>query len=187
MATEKTIEIPIAEVARVEIVTEETTPKTYAVSTSDEVTLEAAISEGTEKELRKQNRIIAQLKTESLIKGYDIKLKDLVMNPSVFAIVDGGVSTFKAEDGGFEKYVGPKMGEVIARIPVTVNIYAHEKDADGETVGYLKLVCKHCKGSPASITIKDGDFYSPEYSLKSRPKTGEAPLEIMPIDELPIV
>ena len=25
-----------------------------------------------------------------------------------------------------------------------------EKDGDGETTGYLKFTCKHCKGTPAA-------------------------------------
>ena len=67
------------------------------------------------------------------------------MSPPVFALVDGGVSTTGAE-GKFEGYTGPKMGEVVNRTPFTVNIYTEEKDGDGETTGYLKFTCKHCKG-----------------------------------------
>lgn len=186
MAAEKTIEIPVANVARVEMITEDETPKTYIVQTSDEITLEASVSAGSEKELRKLNRLIAQLKTDDLLKGYDIKIKDLVMNPAVFAVVDGGTSTIAA-GGEFEKYTGPKMGEAVKRTKVTVNIYTEEKDGDGDTKSYLKLTCKHCTGSPTSITIKDGDFYAPEYNLKSRPKVGEAPMEITKLTELPAV
>lgn len=81
----------------------------------------------------------------------------------------GGVSTVGTE-GKFEGYTGPKMGEVVNRTPFTVNIYTEEKDGDGETTGYLKFTCKHCKGTPADIEIKDGDFFAPEYKLKSRPE-----------------
>lgn len=77
------------------------------------------------------------------------------------------------------------MGEVVSRTPFTLNIYTEEKDTDGETAGYLKLTCKHCKGSPAKFTVKDGDFYAPEYTIKSRPKKGEKPLSITQVDELP--
>ncbi|MGN1370181.1 MAG: hypothetical protein ACI4WX_15025 [Aristaeellaceae bacterium] len=183
MANEQVHEIPIANVARVEIVTEEETAKTYTVETSNEVTLEAFVSEGEEKELRKNNRLIAQLKTEDIIKGYDITMKDLVIHPFVLALVDGGQSTI-SEAGTFS-YDGPTMGEVVKRTPFTVNIYTEEKDTDGETVGYLKLSCKHCKGSPAKFTMKDGDFYAPEYTVKSRPKKGEKPLTIAQIEALP--
>lgn len=184
MANEVVREIPLANVARAEIVTEETTAKTYVVDTYNEVTLEAFVSEGEEKELRKGNRLIAQLKTEDLLKGYNVKLKDLVMTPEVFALIDGGVSTV-ASGGAFGSYTGPKMGEVVQRTPFTINIYTEEKDGDGETKGYMLLSCKHCKGSPASITIKDGDFFAPEYELKSRPKTGEAPMTIEMLEALP--
>lgn len=183
MANEKVHEIPIANVARVEVVTEETSAKTYVVETANEIALEAFVSEGEEKELRKLNRLIAQLRTEDIVKGYDITLKDLVIHPFVLAIVDGGQSTV-SETGDFS-YDGPTMGEVVSRTPFTLNIYTEEKDTDGETAGYLKLTCKHCKGSPAKFTVKDGDFYAPEYTIKSRPKKGEKPLSITQVDELP--
>ena len=157
MANEKIVQIPLANVARVELVTEETTPKTYVVDTANEMKLEAFVSEGEEKELRKLNRLLAQLKTEDLTKGYNLTMKDMVMSPPVFALVDGGVSTVGTE-GKFEGYTGPKMGEVVNRTPFTVNIYTEEKD---------------------------GDFFAPEYKLKSRPKIGESPIAITPLDELP--
>ena len=185
MANEKVQEIPIANVARVEIVTEEDEAKTYVVTTASEAKIEAFISEGEEKELRKGNRLLAQLKTDDLIKGYDVTLKDLTMNPQVFAIVDGGVSTAAAEGGAFESYTGPKVGEVLNRTPFTLNMYTEEKDGDGESKGYLKMSCQHCKGTPASIELKDGDFCAPEYKLKSRPKVGEAPLSITYLTALP--
>lgn len=183
MANETVMEIPVANVARVEVVTEEEVPKTYVVETGSEMTIEASVSEGEEKELRKLNRLIAQLKTEDIIKGYDIKWKDLVIHPFVLALIDGGQSTV-GEKGEFT-YNGPTMGEVVKRTPFTVNVYTEEKDSDGETKGYLKLTCKHCKGSPASFTLKDGDFYAPEYTVKSRPKNGEKPLTITHLSELP--
>ena len=185
MATEKVQEIPIANVARVEVVTEETTARTFVVSTANEAKIEAFVSEGEEKELRKGNRLLAQLKTDDLIKGYDITLKDLTMNPQVFAIIDGGTSAVNAETSAFESYTGPKVGEVLSRTPFTLNIYTEEKDGDGESKGYLKISCQHCKGSPASIEIKDGDFCAPEYKLKSRPKIGEAPVSMSYLTELP--
>ena len=67
MANEKVHEIPIANVARVEVVTEETSAKTYVVETANEIALEAFVSEGEEKELRKLNRLIAQLTTSPIV------------------------------------------------------------------------------------------------------------------------
>ena len=49
MANEKIVQIPLANVARVELVTEETTPKTYVVDTANEMKLEAFVSEGEER------------------------------------------------------------------------------------------------------------------------------------------
>ena len=179
---EKMMEIPLANVARVEIVTQEETARSFVVGTGSEVTLEAFVSEGEEKELRKGNRLIAQLKTEDIVKGYDIRLKDLVMTPEVFALVDGGVSGGAA---GAASYVGPVMGAVVERVPFTLTVYTEEKDGDGETVSYMKLSCRHCKGTPATIAIRDGEFCAPEYVIKSRPKRGEAPLTMEQVASLP--
>lgn len=179
---EKMVEIPLANVARVEIVTQEETARAFSVRTGSEVTLEAFVSEGEEKELRKGNRLIAQLRTEDIVKGYDIRLKDLVMTPEVFALVDGGVS---GDAGGKVRYSGPVMGEIVERVPFTLSVYTEEKDGDGETVSYMKLSCSHCKGTPATITIRDGEFCAPEYVIKSRAKRGEAPLSIEQVESLP--
>lgn len=186
MATvEKIMEIPVANVARVDLTTEEDAPRTYSVKTASEMSIEAAVSEGQETELRKGNRLIALLRTDDLTRGYDLKLKDLVVTPPVFALIDGGKATFGESGDEFKGYTGPKVGEAVARTPFAVAIFTEEKDADGETVGYLRITCRHCKGSPASFTAKDGEFFSPEYTLKSRPRRGEAPMQIARLDALP--
>lgn len=184
-SVEKIMEIPVANVARVDLTTEDEAAKTFSVKTASEMTIDAAVSEGEETELRKGNRLLALLKTDDLPKGYDLKFKDLVVTPPVFALIDGGTATFDEGGDKFQKYVGPKVGEVVTRTPFTTDIYTEEKDADGETVGYLKITCKHCKGSPASFSAKDGEFFSPEYTVTSRPKRGEAPMEIAYLDALP--
>lgn len=185
MAVEKIMEIPVANVARVDLTTEDEAAKAYSVRTASEMSIEAAVSEGAETELRKQNRLIALLRTDDLPRGYDLKFKDLVVTPPVYALIDGGTATFDEGGGKFKKYVGPKAGETAARTPFTVDIYTEEKDADGETVGYLRITCRHCKGSPASFSAKDGEFFSPEYTLKSRPRRGESPMEMEYLDALP--
>ena len=93
MANEKMVQIPLANVARGELVTEENTLRPM-VDTADEMKLEAFVSEGRGRELRKLNRLLAQLKTEDLTKGHDLTMKDLwSWSPPVFTLVDGGVST----------------------------------------------------------------------------------------------
>ena len=180
MANEKIVQIPLANVARVELVTEETTPKTYVVDTANEMKLEAFVSEGEEKELRKLNRLLAQLKTEDLTKGYDLTMKDMVMSPPVFALVDGG-RTLTVFAGEFQ---------ITRRLSVAVLLLGIDVDRERRSVHHLahlrtRVSFKHCKGTPADIEIKDGDFFAPEYKLKSRPKIGESPIAITPLDELP--
>ena len=57
MANEKTTEKPIVNIVRAELVTEETTPRTFRFNTATEATYAAVISEGTETVLRVKNEI----------------------------------------------------------------------------------------------------------------------------------
>ena len=59
MATETLTEKPIVNIVKVEIVTEEQTPKTYVFDTASEATYSAVVSEGTENILRIKNEIKA--------------------------------------------------------------------------------------------------------------------------------
>lgn len=183
-SVEKIVEIPVANIARVDVTTEDEARRTFSLRTASEMSVEASVSRGAETELRKQNRILAVIRTDDLARGYDLKFRDLVLTPGVYAAIDGGQAVF-GEDGGFTRYEGPKAGESVARAPLTVRVYTEEKDADGETSGYLRLTCRHCKGAPASFTARDGAFFSPEYTLRSRPKRGEAPVDIAYLDALP--
>ena len=66
-------------------------------------------------------------------------------------------------------------------------IYASEKDYDGNTLHYVAFVFPHAKGSPASVTLKDGEFYSPSYTMKSRPSKGQSPMAMFNLPSLPVV
>ena len=83
MANEKIVQIPLANVARVELVTEETTPKTYVVDTANEMKLEAFVSEGEEKELRKSrfnDLTIKEMHAINAVSMYDHKTATEVAN-----------------------------------------------------------------------------------------------------------
>lgn len=178
------MEKAIANVVRVDIITEEATPVKINITTSDEVGCEPQVSEGKEEELRSKNRIIALNITEDLVKGYNLTLKDTVVNPDQFALLDGGTITWDAENEQFT-YVGPQSGAVVLRKKFVTDVWTEEKDSDGETAGYQRFRFRHCKGSPVKFTIKDGGFFAPEYGIKSRPKQGESPVELMSFDNLP--
>ena len=178
------MEQAIANVVRVDIITEDTPPMLMRTSTSDEAGQEPIISEGTETPLRSKNRILAQNNTEDLVLGYIITLKELIVDADTFALVDGGTLTWDAEKKFFV-YDGPETGAVISRKKATIDIWTEEKDADGDTVGHLRFRYRNGKGSPVKFTHKDNAFFAPEYVLKARPKLGQKPVNIANFVGLP--
>ena len=175
----------IANIERVDIITEETTPRVFSFDTASDASAEAPISAGAENELRIKNQILAQNITEDIVKGYNVTFTDSTFAPEVFALIDGGTSTVSGDD--FKSYTAPTAGEVVARTKSTMAVYASEKDYDGNSLSYVAFVFPHAKGSPASVTLKDGEFYSPSYTMKSRPSKGQSPLSMVSLPSLPVI
>lgn len=182
MATQQ---MAIANIERVDIITEESTPRVFSFDTASDASAEAQLSAGSEKELRVKNQILAQNNTEDIVKGFNINLTDSVFAPEVFALVDGGTSTVTGNS--FRKYSAPTAGEVVSRTKCRLAIYASEKDYDGNALSYTAFLFPHASGSPASVTLKDGEFYAPSYTLKSRPSKGQAPMDIIQLPTLPVI
>ena len=175
----------IANIERVDIITEETTPRVFSFDTASDASAEAQISAGAENELRIKNQILAQNITEDIVKGFNVTFTDSTFAPEVFALVDGGTSTVTNDD--FKKYTSPTAGEVVERTKSTMAVYASEKDYDGNSLSYVAFVFPHAKGSPASVSLKDGEFYSPSYTMKSRPSKGQSPLSMVSLPSLPVI
>lgn len=187
MAYENVKEFPLANIVRVEIETEETTPKQYRLTdVASEAEVTAFVSEGQEQELRVKNVIKAQNNTEDIVKGYDIRLVSATMVPEILALIDGGTLRYDAtESTKIVGYDAPVIGTPVERKPFTMNIYTEEKDGDGATKSYVKFIFLHCKGTPVSYALQDGQFFAPELTSKSRPKKGEKPVSIDFLDALP--
>ena len=182
MATQQ---MAIANIERVDIITEEPTPRVFSFDTASDASAEAQISAGAETELRIKNRILAQNITEDIVKGFNINLTDSVFSPEVFALVDGGASTVSGDN--FKKYTAPTAGEVVSRTKCSLAVYASEKDDDGNALSYTAFSFPHAAGSPASVSLKDGEFYAPSYTLKSRPSKGQSPMTVVALPSLPVV
>jgi hypothetical protein len=180
-----TLQMAIANIERVDMITEENVPRVFSFDTASDASAEAQISAGTEKELRIKNQILAQNVTEDIVKGFKVTFSDSAFAPEVFALIDGGSSTLA--DGGFVSYTAPTAGEVVERVGSTLAVYAAEKDYDGHTLSYVAFVFPHAKGSPASVSLKDGEFYSPSYTVKSRPSKGQSPLRVIALPSLPVI
>jgi hypothetical protein len=180
--------LPIANIKRAVITTEETTPVVYSFETASVAEVEPDISEGEESILRVKNTILATNKTEDIVIGYSITITDNVFNPELFALVDGGVVTYQTpedETSGFDSYSAPVAGVLVNRQLFTLDVYSENKDQSGETIGYIKFSFKHCKGKPLSYSITDGEFQVPEMAIQSRPANGESPATYAAVTELP--
>ena len=174
-------EYALANIARVDFITEEDVPKTYTLTdVASEAEILAYISEGVEEELRIKNTIKAQNKTSDIVMGYDITLTQATMIPEILALVDGGEY---AEDT--KEYAAPLIGSAVNRTKFTMVVYTEEKDGDGSTKGYVQFTYKNCEGKPLNYTLTEGEFFVPEMSAKSRPKLGESPVEFKILDQLP--
>ena len=187
MAIEKLTEKSIVNIVRVEIITEEDSPKTYRFDTASEATYAPVVSEGSETILRVKNAILATNRTEDIQYGSDLNLTQVVMVPEVLAIVDGGklVTIGASSSLKVTGYNPPAVGAVVNRVKFTTKIYTEEKDADGATLGYQCFAFKGCKGKPVSFTFKDGEFMAPAYTISSRVKKGTAPYNLEFLEQLP--
>ena len=162
-----------------------TASKKYLIKTASEGSLKAVVSAGEEKENRKGNVIYAQHVTQDIIKGYDVTLKTVLMHPELHALIDGGTVTTAAEGGAFESYSGPVMGAETQRTPFTLDIYMGNLDTGGNPIDYLQVTLTGCRGKPCDWTVKDGEFWTPEYTIQSRPAFGVSPMSVTKAQALP--
>ena len=140
MANEIIRELPIANIARVELITDEVSPKTYRlIDVAEDAESTAFISQGEEKELRNRNTIKAQNNTEDIVKGYDLKLSSATLVPEILELVDGGELTYSDDPTNLivDKYKAPALGRAVERKVFTTKIYTEVKDETGATVSYV--------------------------------------------------
>ena len=176
------IEFPLANIARVDIVTEEEVPVTHTlVDVASEASAEATVSEGAIQELRVKNTIKALSELEDIVTGYGVTLSTVTLLPEVLALVDGG--TWDAQN---QEYSAPPVGTPVNRTPFTLKVYTEDKDVNGDTLGYVRFTFPHCKGTPVNYSFKDGEFFVGEMTLKSRPASGESPCSFAYLEALPV-
>jgi len=175
---------PLVNIERVEIITDEDTPRSFTFDTASEASYKAVLSDGDEQILRTKNKLHAINRTEDIQYGSDIELTDAKFIPEVLAIVDGGTLRYD-ENNKVTGYDSPVTGIVVDRTKFTFNVYTAEKDIDGNIVKYFKFSYPNSKGSPAEFDFKDGEFLAPKYTVHSRAASGQSPVSVDIIDELP--
>lgn len=177
----------IANIERVKITTEGDSAKTYVFETATSCNFNAAVSAGNEVEQRTKNTIMGLIKTEDIVKGYDLDLEDQRLIAEVLALIDGGTLTTDGADGEWTKYASPVAGSPVTRTAFTMELYTSDRDTDGEAIEYYCWKFTGCKGAPVSGSATDGSFSNMKYTIKSRPAKGVSPMEITRVAELPAV
>lgn len=179
-------QLPLTDVVMCEIVTRDADPVTYRFKTADEVETEEVISEGEEQTLKIKGVVYANKPAEDITLGYDLTLKDNVFCPEVLEIMQGGTLVYDSTDPTkFKSYSAPPVGVTTSKKKFDTNFYSEIVTNDGPTGDYAKITFPNGKGGSVPIVLKDGEYYSNEYIIKSRPAKGESPYTIEIVDVLP--
>lgn len=152
------------------------------INTAQKAELDPVISEGNEDILRNDTNILAVVRTDDLIYGYDVKLTDNTFSADVAGLVGG----YKVSgEGATEKYATPMMSEGFTGKPFKLELYVANYSGDA-IVNYAKITLNKCIGKFPSMSIGDG-FYAPEFEIKARENSAaKKPIkEIEFVNEIP--
>lgn len=156
----------------------------YQIETSDEYSCEAEISEGEKQELIINGELIASEEAPTILKGYNLTFKDNAIRPQVMQKLQGGTYTPETESKGFN-YKGPAVG---ALKPVRMNevcVYTKVYAENGFTGEYIKVAYTDCIGDLVNFGFKGGEFFSSEFTIKSRPSSGVDSYDMELVTQLP--
>ena len=154
------------------------------IETAQKAELEPVLSEGEEDILRAPDKILAVVRTDDLIYGYDVKLTDNTFSADVAGLV-AGYKVTKGSNSQKDKYATPMMTEGFTGKPFKLDIYVANYSGDA-IVDYAKVTLNKCIGKFPTMSIGDG-FYAPEFEIKARENTkASLPIkEITFVDSLP--
>lgn len=158
------------------VVLEELDPKTglppvtsgivATILTGENADLDPVYSDGEEEVLRSPTEILAVVRTEDLLYGYDLKLKDNTFNEKVAQLVGG----YKATGVDDEIVLStPMMSEGALSKPFRLTLYIENYSGDS-IINYCKIVLNKCRGRFPKMTIGK-EFYAPEFEIKARENT----------------
>ena len=150
------------------------------IQTAQKAELEPVLSEGEEDVLRAPDKILAVVRTDDLIYGYDVKLTDNTFSADVAGLV-AGYKVTKGNGGQKDKYATPMMTEGFTGKPFKLDIYVANYSGDA-IVDYAKVTLNKCIGKFPTMSIGDG-FYAPEFEIKARENTKAS----LPIKEITFV
>ena len=154
------------------------------IQTAQKAELEPVLSEGEEDVLRAPEKILAVVRTDDLIYGYDVKLTDNTFSADVAGLV-AGYKVTKGSSAQKDKYATPMVSEGFTGKPFKLDIYVANYSGDA-IVDYAKVTLNKCIGKFPTMSIGDG-FYAPEFEIKARENSAaKLPIkEITFVDEIP--
>ncbi|MBY6900189.1 hypothetical protein [Clostridium botulinum] len=154
--------------------------KPINIQCDSEVETDPEISQGQEKQLRDDQKILATASTPDLLYGYKLKMKNTTFELTVAALIEGGIIRYDKDDP--TKIVGydtPMLSEGSKIKPFKADIFV--ANYEGEDIkNYAKVTFNKCTGKAFKMGFKK-DFFSPEFEVKCRENT-KAKLPIKSIE-----
>lgn len=139
------------------------------INTAESAEMEPVLSEGEEEVARTDDRILAIVSTPDLLYGYDVTLTDNTFDPSVAALIEGGVVETD-ENGNVIGYRSPFISEGSTNMkPFRAHVYVANYEGDS-IKNYVVITLNKCSGSAPSMNAAK-EFYAPEYTIKAREAT----------------
>ena len=140
------------------------------VDTSESVEFEPVFSEGEEKIARSDEKVLAIVRTDDLLIGYDVTFKDNTFDPEIAGLIEGAVLYKDSVNGSVKGYRSPKLSEGNSKMkPFRINLYVANYQGDS-IVNYVKVTLNNCSGKAPKFSASK-EFYAPEYTIKAREAT----------------
>ena len=147
------------------------------IKTAEEASLSPVLSEGAEEILRNDTNILAVVRTDDLLYGYDFTFKDNQFDLNSAQLLGGLV----VEDGDKVVVKTPMLSEGSVLRPFKMELYVANYEMDA-IVGYAKITLNKCFGKFPEISIGK-EFFAPEFEVKAR-ENSAADLPIFSIEEV---
>lgn len=159
------------------------------IETGESAELEPVVSEGEENVKRTDDKILAVVRTEDLLYGYDMTFVDNTFDPTIASLIGGGKVTKGSKESGsaVTGFETPMMSEGATMKPFKAEIYVANYEGDS-IKNYVCITLNNCKGKAPKFSVGK-DFYAPEFEIKAREATkAKKPIKsISYVDALPVV
>ena len=152
--------------------------KVAVIKTAEEASLSPVFSEGAEEILRNDTNILAIVRSDDLLYGYDFTFKDNQFDLDSAQLL-GGYEVEEGENGSIVKT--PMLSQGSTTHPFRMELYVASYDMDA-IVGYVKITLNKCFGKFPEMTIGK-EFFAPEFEVKAR-ENSAANLPILSMEEI---